>query len=146
MSDLPIPGSVHLVAAGNGQVVEAGQASANGSIILHPHPSHDINDPLNWSRNRKRIATFCLFACESGVSMRPPQQIANGQDTLTAGMSTTALYSVLTPIEENTGIPLSTLNAGTGYSKLSRVPQHTILTQTVFFCEFCTDLRLSLGS
>jgi hypothetical protein len=45
---------------------------------------------------------------------------ADDQDTLTAGMGTTALYSVLTPIETNTGIPLSTLNAGTGYSKSFR--------------------------
>lgn len=65
MSDLPIPGSVHLVAAGDGgEMIDASHTTANGSIILHPHPSHDINDPLNWSRNRKRLATFCLFVCE----------------------------------------------------------------------------------
>lgn len=31
-------------------------------------------------------------------------------------MASASLYSVLTPISENTGIPVSTLNAGTGYS------------------------------
>jgi hypothetical protein len=115
MSELPIPGSVHLVAAENGHVVEAGQTSANGSILLHPHPSHDINDPLNWTKSRKRIATFCLFVCESCSAAN--DRVTDFADTLTAGMGTTALYSVLTPIEQNTGIPLSTLNAGTGYSK-----------------------------
>lgn len=40
-------------------------------------------------------------------------------DTTTVGISCTALYSVLVPIEEATSIPLSTLNAGTGYSELN---------------------------
>lgn len=36
-------------------------------------------------------------------------------------MASASLYSVLTPISENTGIPLSTLNAGTGYSEFTVV-------------------------
>ncbi|KAL7420325.1 hypothetical protein Q5752_005294 [Cryptotrichosporon argae] len=90
MSDLPIPGSVHLVGLYDGV--------SEDKIILHPRPSRDANDPLNWSKGRKHVAAFCLFVY-----------------VLTAGMGTTALYSVLTPIYEDTGISISTLNAGTGY-------------------------------
>lgn len=37
-------------------------------------------------------------------------------DTTAIGIGTTVLYSILQPIANDTGIPLSTLNAGTGYS------------------------------
>lgn len=40
------------------------------------------------------------------------------EDTLSTGMASASLYSVLTPISDHTGIPISTLNAGTGYSEL----------------------------
>ncbi|CCM06822.1 uncharacterized protein FIBRA_09125 [Fibroporia radiculosa] len=40
------------------------------------------------------------------------------KDTSAVGIATTALYSILLPISDETGIPLSTLNAGTGYTFL----------------------------
>lgn len=36
-------------------------------------------------------------------------------DTMAAGVSSAAIYSVFAPISEATGLSLSDLNAGTGY-------------------------------
>ncbi|KAL1404950.1 hypothetical protein Q8F55_008562 [Vanrija albida] len=88
--DLPIPGSLLLV--------DEHAAGGDGEIILHPTPSRDVNDPLNWSPMRKQIAFAMLVVY-----------------TVTSGFAACSLYSVLTPLSEEKGIPLSTLNAGTGY-------------------------------
>lgn len=49
------------------------------------------------------------------------------------GIASASLYSVLTPISENTGIPLSTLNEGTGYSEFRLTwPPRSVLTLPVF--------------
>lgn len=66
-SDLPIPGSVQLVQVGPGHV-EGGKGGHHvaqaADIVLHPRPSSDVNDPLNWTKRRKRLATFCLVICK----------------------------------------------------------------------------------
>ncbi|KAG1849260.1 major facilitator superfamily domain-containing protein [Suillus subalutaceus] len=92
IDDSVVPGSVYLVdVQEKTTVVHAGN---NSAIVLSPTPSSDINDPLNWSRGRK------LFA----------------DHTSAIGIGTTMLYSILQPISNDTGIPLATLNAGTGYN------------------------------
>ncbi|KAH9949168.1 major facilitator superfamily domain-containing protein [Amylocystis lapponica] len=92
-----IPGSVYLVDVQE----KTSLAHANGSdstIVLNPTPSNDTNDPLNWSRPRKLMHFSCLIIYTSAI-----------------GIATASLYSILQPISNDTGIPLSTLNAGTGY-------------------------------
>lgn len=117
MSELPIPGSVQLIDSG------AVSHSHTDDVLLVPKPSDDVNDPLRWSRNRKQIAHLMLVLCEccsarcADITKYLLMMLCI--DTTTVGISCTALYSVLVPIEEATSIPLSTLNAGTGYSELN---------------------------
>jgi MFS family permease len=87
--DLPTPGSLVLLDEYDG---------SPSTIRLSPMPSNDINDPLRWSWKRKQLAHLCLVIY-----------------TLCTGSACTLVYSILVPIEKDTGIPLSTLNAGTGY-------------------------------
>lgn len=49
-----VPGTVHLVAVA--------QSTGTGNVVLHPQPSRDREDPLNWSYRRKLLATSCMFA------------------------------------------------------------------------------------
>ncbi|EEA26816.1 hypothetical protein TMatcc_004895 [Talaromyces marneffei ATCC 18224] len=80
------PGTVHLV------------AEQSNKIILVPKPSADPNDPLNWSKNRKRLnVTLLLFY------------------VFTTGIGGTSVYSVFTPISKETAISIAQLNNGTGY-------------------------------
>ncbi|KAG1843335.1 major facilitator superfamily domain-containing protein [Suillus subalutaceus] len=96
IDDSVVPGSVYLVdVQEKTTVVHAGNDSA---IVLSPTPSSDINDPLNWSRGRKLLQIVCVMIYTSAI-----------------GIGTTMLYSILQPISNDTGIPLATLNAGTGY-------------------------------
>ncbi|KAJ5555424.1 hypothetical protein N7535_007859 [Penicillium sp. DV-2018c] len=67
-------------------------------IVLVPTPSNDPDDPLNWSRRRKLLSTACVSIY-----------------TLFSGIACSVVYSVLTPLHEATGLPVSTLNEGTGY-------------------------------
>lgn len=54
-------------------------------------------------------------------------------DTSAIGIGTTVLYSILQPISDDTGIPLATLNAGTGYSGLVS----TFLLMSIFNGVIC---------
>ncbi|KAJ5157628.1 uncharacterized protein N7482_008728 [Penicillium canariense] len=72
--------------------------NGNGDIVLIPTPSHDPDDPLNWSPKRKLLSTVCVSVY-----------------TLFAGIACSVVYSVLTPLSTATGLPVSTLNEGTGY-------------------------------
>lgn len=69
------------------------------TLKLHPQPSNNPQDPLNWSPRRKALATACttLF-------------------TFTNGFSASNLYSILTPLsEQRPALTIAILNAGTGY-------------------------------
>ncbi|OIW32364.1 MFS general substrate transporter [Coniochaeta ligniaria NRRL 30616] len=94
--DLDVPGTVHLVDV-------AGQSSfglhdaSHRDIVLHPTPSADPNDPLNWTPRRKLLA----------VSM-------SHLYTLGTGIATSLQYSVLADITKDTGISTASLVQGTG--------------------------------
>ncbi|OQE20371.1 hypothetical protein PENSTE_c013G00161 [Penicillium steckii] len=91
-----IPGTVTLVDVQH--VLNTRHAKGDSDIVLIPTPSHDPDDPLNWSPRRKLLSTICVSSY-----------------TLFAGISTANVYSVITPLSEATGLPVKTLNEGTGY-------------------------------
>lgn len=91
-----VPGTVHLVdllGTMHAQHAQGGQKD----IVLVPAPSADLDDPLNWSPSRKALSTACMCIY-----------------TLMVGIASAAIYSVLAPISEDTGLSLNTLNEGTG--------------------------------
>ncbi|KAL1404973.1 hypothetical protein Q8F55_008586 [Vanrija albida] len=94
-ASLPIPGTLVLVDT-DGRA--AGPHAGRSDVILHPTPSADANDPLNWSTARKQIAFAMLMVY-----------------CITAGFAACSIYSVLVPLSDATGISLGDLNAGTGY-------------------------------
>lgn len=51
-----IPGTIHLVDLDHSM---RAQHSGSGDIVLDPSPSHDPDDPLNWSPRRKVMSTVC---------------------------------------------------------------------------------------
>lgn len=67
-------------------------------IVLHPTPSCHPDDPLNWSKRRKLLSMFCMVTY-----------------TVAVAVPSASIYSVLQPISHSTGLPLATLNQGTGY-------------------------------
>lgn len=95
-----IPGTVHLVdLAGTLHV----QHEAHGSkdVILHPQPTTEHDDPLNWRRRRKLQAALLLLLA-----------------VFSADIMTTLLSSALLDMEADTGIALATLNSGVGVQYL----------------------------
>lgn len=86
-----VPGTIHLVD------LETSEHDKNGNIVLHPQPSNDPEDPLNWSRKRKQWNIWMVYFYTLGI-----------------GIPTTVQYSILTNISEDTGISLADLNTGTG--------------------------------
>jgi hypothetical protein len=93
-----IPGTIHLVDL---EGVMRGQHASGpqlNDVVLIPAPSNDPDDPLNWSPKRKMLSTACM-----------------SMYTLMVGIASAAIYSVLEPISEDTGLTLDQLNAGTGY-------------------------------
>ena len=93
-----IPGTVHLVDLEG--TIRAKHASGTQlkDVVLVPAPSSDPDDPLNWSPARKRLSTA-----------------SQSMYTLMVGIASAAIYSVLEPISQDTGLSLADLNAGTGY-------------------------------
>ncbi|CCD44829.1 similar to MFS transporter [Botrytis cinerea T4] len=73
-------------------------ASQLQDVVLVPSPSSDPDDPLNWTPKRKMLSTACM-----------------SMYTLMVGIASAAVYSVLEPISEDTGLTVDQLNAGTGY-------------------------------
>lgn len=78
--------------------MHAKHSGAHRDIVLVPAPSSDPDDPLNWTPRRKLLSTSCMCVY-----------------TLMVGIASAAIYSVLIPISEDTGLTLGDLNAGTGY-------------------------------
>lgn len=78
--------------------MHAEHAGRGSDIVLVPTPSNDVDDPLNWTPRRKALAASCIVVY-----------------TVTVGIASAAIYSVLEPISEDTGLALADLNAGTGY-------------------------------
>ncbi|EXJ94380.1 hypothetical protein A1O1_02774 [Capronia coronata CBS 617.96] len=91
--ELGVPGTVHLIDLDN-NMGGAVHDKAHKDVILYPTPSADPEDPLNWSRKRKLMNSFCLQLYTFMV----------------AGGTATG-YAVYPQIIENTGIPLATLNS-----------------------------------
>ena len=93
-----VAGTVHLVDLEG--IMHAKHASGAGKsdVVLVPAPSSDPDDPLNWTPRRKLMSTVCVNVY-----------------TLMVGIASAAIYSVLVPISEDTGISVKTLNEGTGY-------------------------------
>lgn len=91
-----IPGTVHLVDLEG--TIRAKHSSAHKDVVLVPAPSSDPDDPLNWSPRRKMLSTISLSVY-----------------TLMVGIASAAIYSVLVPISDDSGLTVADLNAGTGY-------------------------------
>lgn len=85
----------------------------SGQIILQPQPSADPEDPLNWTRRRKKIAVTMVYVY-----------------TFAIGICTTAQYSILSQISEAQGITLAQLNTGTGLSRSYSAPHEYPPTHT----------------
>jgi hypothetical protein len=108
----PVPGTVHLVDLEGTMLAKHAQGGQR-DIVLVPAPSSDPDDPvggfcppkllnadttkLNWTPRRKMLSTTCMCVY-----------------TLMVGIASAAIYSVLEPISEATGLTIGDLNAGTG--------------------------------
>ena len=104
-----IPGTIHLVDLEGVMRGQHASASRLKDIVLIPSPSNDPDDPLNWTPKRKMLSTACM-----------------SMYTLMVGIASAAIYSVLEPISEDTGLTIDQLNAGTGYMFLFFGVSYTI--------------------
>lgn len=89
-SDTVVPGTVHLVDLDLS--LRTRHAKGNQNIVLVPTPSSDPNDPLNWTPRRKTLNTVCWVVY-----------------TFCGGIAVSALYSVLVPLSEYSGVSIGTL-------------------------------------
>lgn len=115
-----VPGTVHLVDL-EGTMHAKHASKGSKDIVLVPAPSSDPDDPLNWSPRRKLLSTSCmcvytLMVCCYSTLVLYASLIT---DPLQVGIASAAIYSVLVPISEDTGLTLGDLNAGTGYMCMS---------------------------
>ncbi|KAJ5116318.1 hypothetical protein N7456_000666 [Penicillium angulare] len=95
------PGTVHLVDIDGDIHAKNTNANVSNGIVLTPTPSVDPNDPLNWSKSRKWLATACTLLF-----------------TWCICVSSSSCYSVFVPINAESGISFDNLNEGTGYMYL----------------------------
>lgn len=94
--DLP-PGTTRLVDVDGSVAGQHAHAADEKDIILIPRPCEDPEDPLNWTRRRKLLATSCVVVY-----------------TIMIAIPSSAVYSVVTPIRQATGLSLTDINNGTG--------------------------------
>ena len=78
-------------------VISMGVTKGQTDIILVPSPSEDPEDPLNWTFQRKALATSCVVVY-----------------TITIALPSSAVYSIVTPIRAATSLTLADINNGTG--------------------------------
>lgn len=95
-SSLP-PGTAQLVDLDGTMATKHADGKGVRDIVLIPRPSDDPEDPLNWSFRRKLLSTSCIVVY-----------------TVLLALPSSAVYSVVTPIREATGLTLTDLNNGTG--------------------------------
>lgn len=108
-----VPGTLHLVDLEG--ILRAKHASGSESdIVLIPAPSEDPDDPLNWSAERKLLSTASISMCVCYPLLHHVLMLRTSY-TFAIGTTSAAIYSILGPIEKNTGLTLNDLNAGTGY-------------------------------
>lgn len=113
MENESIPGTIHLVDI-EGVLRVKHASGAQNDIVLIPAPSDDPDDPLNWSPKRKLLSTACIAMCVCRLLLYRLLMLASSY-TFAVGIAASAIYSILDPIEKNTGLTLNDLNAGTGY-------------------------------
>ncbi|KAL9077585.1 MAG: hypothetical protein Q9157_003309 [Trypethelium eluteriae] len=92
-----VPGTIHLVDLED-RIHARHAGRGQRDVVLVPQPSNDPDDPLNWHRWRKHVFSTCICVY-----------------TLMVGIASAAIYSVLVPISQATGLTLDDLNDGTGY-------------------------------
>ncbi|KAI7204092.1 major facilitator superfamily transporter, partial [Hortaea werneckii] len=90
------PGTVRLIDLDGNVEGRHADGSSEKDVVLHPMPSEDPEDPLNWSFKRKQLATSCVIM------------------QVFASIPSSIVYSVVTPIQEATSLVLDDLNLGTG--------------------------------
>ncbi|KAF9873809.1 major facilitator superfamily transporter [Colletotrichum karsti] len=91
------PGTTRLIDLDGSVIGQHATGSDEADIILVPRPSEDPEDPLNWTRKRKLLATSCVVLY-----------------TIMIAIPSSAVYSVVTPIRKATGLSLEDINNGTG--------------------------------
>ncbi|KDN70524.1 putative major facilitator superfamily transporter [Colletotrichum sublineola] len=91
------PGTSRLIDVDGSVVAKHASGSDEQDIVLIPRPSDDPEDPLNWTKKRKLLATSCVIVY-----------------TVMIAIPSSAVYSVVTPIRAATGLSLSDINNGTG--------------------------------
>lgn len=91
------PGTSRLIDVDGSVIAQHASGSGENDIVLIPRPSEDTEDPLNWTRKRKLLATSCVVLY-----------------TIMIAIPSSAVYSVVTPIRKATGLSLADINNGTG--------------------------------
>ncbi|KAL3293528.1 major facilitator superfamily transporter [Colletotrichum asianum] len=91
------PGTSRLIDVDGSVIGQHASGSGENDIVLIPRPSEDPEDPLNWTRKRKLLATSCVVLY-----------------TIMIAIPSSAVYSVVTPIRKATGLSLADINNGTG--------------------------------
>lgn len=90
-ADLTVPGTTVLLD-------ESSETPNSDQFKLVPTPSTSLDDPLNWSLNRKWLSLFCMFLWVLAATF------ANG-----------CLYPLYEPLSESANITLAQINSGVGY-------------------------------
>ncbi|KAK8061230.1 hypothetical protein PG997_015451 [Apiospora hydei] len=91
------PGTIRLIDIDGHVVSKHAEGKGQTDILLVPRPSEDPEDPLNWTFRRKILATSCVVVYTTMVAI-----------------PASAVYSIVTPIRQDTSLTLTDINNGTG--------------------------------